>query len=555
MPPSHPQDFVTQAPIPQVPPYFVPAPEATPIAGESLYVGELDPSVNEIMLLDIFSLIGPVVSIRVCREAVSRRSLGYAYVNLLNYKDGEHALEALNDTLIKGRPCRLMWSNRNPALRKKGTGNVFIKNLDPMVDSKSLHETFSACGNILSCKVATDKYGNSKGYAFIHYETYATAEGAIKHVDGMLLNDRKVFASHHISKAERMATAKEMNAKFTNVYIRNLDSEATQEEVVAMLTKFGPVNSSVISTDENGRCKGFGLFNFERYEDARRAVEELHESEFRGRVLYVCRAQKRSDHEEEIKKSTKQRKIEEHRKCEDVNLFIKNLDSDIDDDVLHQEFAVYGPVTSAKVMRHKKPAADWEEQAMGPSKGFGFVCFSSPDDASKAIVEMNGRKLGSKPIYAALAQLKEVRKARLEAQWSKRIQARMQPHPTYQMGPGRMCDPESTYPVADNPLDTNMIHPMQSDMMPPPYWSIHPSIPIAEYPISSHDFGNLMTGLQGRPQKHPPPYPNHGTDRRSHMRCTGIGRSNNPALPTGSAVTPEDLDESKLAAADPDRNR
>ena len=52
----------------------------------------------------------------------------------------------------------------------------------------------------------------------------------------------------------------------------------------------------------------------------------------------------------------------------------------------------------------------------GHSKGFGFVCFSSPEEATKAVTEMNGCVLGTKPLYVALAQRKEERKAALTNQ-------------------------------------------------------------------------------------------------------------------------------------------
>ncbi|KAF9885786.1 Protein phosphatase PP2A regulatory subunit B [Aspergillus nanangensis] len=431
----------------------------------SLYVGELDPSVTEAMLYELFSSIGQVASIRVCRDAVTRRSLGYAYVNYNNTADGERALEDLNYTLIKGKPCRIMWSQRDPALRKTGQGNVFIKNLDAAIDNKALHDTFAAFGNILSCKVAQDEFGNSKGYGFVHYETAEAANNAIKHVNGMLLNDKKVFVGHHISKKDRQSKFDEMKANFTNIYIKNLDGEVSDEEFRVMFEQFGEITSATLSRDQEGKSRGFGFVNFSTHESAQAAVEEMNEKDIRSQKLYVGRAQKKHEREEELRKQYEAARMEKASKYQGVNLYVKNLTDDVDDEKLRELFAAYGVITSAKVMRdvhaperEDTPESDKEKESnkeneksaeaekaeetpeeaaedsdkdgkkteksekklLGKSKGFGFVCFSSPDEASKAVTEMNQRMINGKPLYVALAQRKDVRRSQLEAS----IQAR-----------------------------------------------------------------------------------------------------------------------------------
>ena len=162
-------------------------PNQTHFQSASLYVGDLNNDVVEAVLYELFNKVGPVASIRVCRDTVTRRSLGYAYVNFHNVQDAERALDTMNFTDIKSRPCRIMWSQRDPSLRKSGVGNIFVKNLAPSVDNRDLFDTFSEFGNILSGKIVTDENGVSKGYGYIHFETAESAQAAIEKLNGMTI--------------------------------------------------------------------------------------------------------------------------------------------------------------------------------------------------------------------------------------------------------------------------------------------------------------------------------------------------------------------------------
>nr|XP_046222633.1 polyadenylate-binding protein 4-like [Oncorhynchus gorbuscha] len=375
----------------------------------SLYVGDLHPDITEAMLYEKFSPAGPVLSIRVCRDMITRRSLGYAYVNFSQPTDAERALDTMNFDVVKGKPIRIMWSQRDPSLRKSGVGNVFIKNLDKTIDNKALYDTFSAFGNILSCKVVGDENG-SKGYAFVHFETQDAADRAIEKMNGMLLNDRKVFVGRFKSRKEREAELGAKAKEFTNVYIKNFGDDMNDDKLKEMFDQYGRILSVKVMTDPSGKSRGFGFVSYEKHEDANKACEEMNGQEFNGKTVFVGRAQKKIERQGELKRKFEMLKQERISRYQGVNLYIKNLDDTIDDEKLRKEFTPFGSITSAKVMLEE-----------GRSKGFGFVCFSSPEEATKAVTEMNGRIVGSKPLYVALAQRKEERKAHLTNQYMQRI--------------------------------------------------------------------------------------------------------------------------------------
>lgn len=376
----------------------------------SLYVGDLHTDINEAMLYEKFSQCGPILSIRVCRDMITRKSLGYAYVNYQNIADAEKAIEELNFENMKGNSIRIMWSQRDPSLRKSGVGNIFIKNLDKGITQKELYDTFIAFGNILSCKIANDENKKSKGYGFVHFESEDAANSSIDSINGMLINNKKVYVGKFIPKVKR--NIDDLNIKFTNCYVKHFDETMSDEELKHMFEEFGEITSAKIMTDDQNKSKGFAFVCYKNPESAEKAVQALNNKLIKDKVIFVGRAQKKSERIEDLRQRFERQKMDRQVNfVQGVNLYIKNLDDSIDDDKLTDEFKIFGKITSAKVMTDQS----------NRSKGFGFVCFSKPEEATKAVTEMNGKICGSKPLYVALAQRKEDRKAFLTQQYLQRL--------------------------------------------------------------------------------------------------------------------------------------
>ncbi|CAJ1989329.1 PABP3 / poly(A)-binding protein 3 [Leishmania donovani] len=413
-----------------------------PVQRTSVYVGDLpiDLPRPEEAINNLFSTVAPVVSVKVCRDMATQRSLGYGYVNFQTTADAEKVIDALNYTgIAPGRQIRVMFSIRDPLQRKSGMNNVFVKKLDTAINAKELQAAFTKCGRVLSCKVALDSAGNSKGYGFVQFETAEGAKAALD-MNGSKLGDSEVVVAPFVRRVDREVMAAK---SFRNIYIKNIAAAATEADVKAAAEKFGKVNSLFLSEHAPFPTK-FALVAFEEHEAAVQAIAALNESEESGLTekaakLVVCRALSKSERDREKKKAASL--YQNHGR----NLYVKHLPDDITDDRLREIFEPFGKITSCAIMKEPN----------GTFKGFAFVCFEDKQHASAALRSLNGQPLehSKKPLYVSHAEQKDMRIRLLQ---QRRAAMRHQ---------SRMVPPMNTFPQQwpRHPFP-HMVPPM----MPPP---------------------------------------------------------------------------------------
>ena len=87
-----------------------------PLVSTTLYVGDLEPTVTDSQIYDLFHQIDPVLSARICKDVTTNSSLGYAYVIFSTVESATRALDQLNFTPLDGKPIRIMYANCDPSI-------------------------------------------------------------------------------------------------------------------------------------------------------------------------------------------------------------------------------------------------------------------------------------------------------------------------------------------------------------------------------------------------------------------------------------------------------
>ncbi|GAA0162184.1 RNA splicing factor [Lithospermum erythrorhizon] len=268
-------------------------------------------------------------------------------------------------------------------------------------------------------------------------------------------------------------------------YVGNLDPQVTEELLWELFVQAGPVVNVYVPKDRvTNAHQGYGFVEFRSEEDADYAIKVLNMIKLYGKPIRVNKAS-------------------QDKKSVDVgaNLFVGNLDPDVDEKLLYDTFSAFGViVANPKIMR---------DPETGNSRGFGFISYDSFEASDAAIEAMNGQYLCNRQITVSYAYKKDTKGERHGTPAERVLAAsnpgiqRHRPHTLFASGPPTLPNaqangavPAAPVPVPSQPYANGGVPPPPMPVMRPPPPQMYPPMQMPPPP-----------SWQGQPGQHPMPPP------------------------------------------------
>lgn len=289
-----------------------------------LYVGNLSPRVTEYMLTEIFAVAGPVQHVKIIPDRnYQHGGLNYGFVEYIDMRAAETALQTLNGRKIFDTEIRVNWAYQGQQNKEDTTGHyhVFVGDLSPEVNDEVLAKAFSAFGTMSDARVMWDmNSGKSRGYGFLAFRDKTDAEQAIATMNGEWLGSRAIrvnWANQKTQGAPAVAASprpggnvgtapapinfqggplsyesvvQQTPAYNTTVYVGNLVPYCTQADLIPLFQSIGYLSEIRMQAD-----RGFAFVKLDTHEHAAMAIVQLQGQMVHGRPIKCSWGKDRAD--------------------------------------------------------------------------------------------------------------------------------------------------------------------------------------------------------------------------------------------------------------------
>ncbi|XP_026053561.1 ELAV-like protein 2 isoform X4 [Carassius auratus] len=320
-------------------------PNDTEDSKTNLIVNYLPQNMTQEELKSLFGSIGEIESCKLVRDKITGQSLGYGFVNYVEPKDAEKAINTLNGLRLQTKTIKVSFAR--PSSASIRDANLYVSGLPKTMTQKELEQLFSQYGRIITSRILVDQVtGVSRGVGFIRFDRRVEAEEAIKGLNGQ----------------KPPGATEPITVKFAN--------NPSQKSSQALL--------SHLYQSPNRRYPGPLAQQAQRFR-----LDNL---------LNMAYGVKRFS----------PMTIDGVTSLAGINLpghagtgwciFVYNLAPDADENILWQMFGPFGAVTNVKVIR---------DFNTNKCKGFGFVTMTNYDEAAVAIASLNGYRLGDRVLQVS----------------------------------------------------------------------------------------------------------------------------------------------------------
>lgn len=306
----------------------------------------------------------------------------------------EGAAEASKDTTPTTTTPAATADTKKPDDNSDRSRRVYIGNLAWEVSGDDLKEHMKSTGlEVVRATVLTTVDGRSKGCGLAEFATADGAAEAVRTLTDTELMGRQIFVredreerSAGVLRGAPSTAARSFSvgpdAKNRRVYVGNLSWDVAWQDLKDHMRQAGEVVHAEVITEYNGRSKGCGIVEFATEEAAQEAISTLTDTELRGRMIFV-----REDRESSQGPHTGGGIM---GRTQNTSVYVWNLAPETSWQDLKDHMRKAGNVDSATILTN----------AAGESVGCGVVIYQKPQEAARAIRELQNSELNGMPLFA-----------------------------------------------------------------------------------------------------------------------------------------------------------
>ncbi|NXL25237.1 NUCL protein, partial [Setophaga kirtlandii] len=301
----------------------------------------------------------------------------FGYVDFSSAEDLDKALQ-MNGKKLMGLEVKLEKAKSKEAMKEdkkeRDARTLFLKNLPYRITEDDIREVFE---NAVEVRIVMNKDGSSKGMAYIEFKTEAEANKALEEKQGTEIEGRAVVIDFTGEKSQQ----EHQKGESKTLIVNNLSYAATEETLQEVFKK---ASSIKVPQNNQGRPKGYAFVDFATTEDAREALNSYNNTEIEGRTIRLEFSAQKGNANARGGGFSQQSKT----------LFVRGLSEDTTEETLRESFE--GSI-SARIVT---------DRDTGSSKGFGFVDFSSAEDAKAAKEAMEDGEIDGNKVTLDFAKPK-----------------------------------------------------------------------------------------------------------------------------------------------------